>query len=141
MELAIVLPFLTLLMFGIIEFGFMFRTAARVQMAARECARAAAAGDPPATMDARRAESTASLDAARLTATYQYRAALIGGGWGSWKTLGTSGTLNDAPRQSQVRVTLEYRYPLIMRGMFTSMADDVAAGTKTIGAQVVMLRS
>ena len=58
-ELALVLPLLLLLVFGIIDFGRMLNTQITLTEAAREGARAAALGHDPAQRVARTANGTA----------------------------------------------------------------------------------
>ena len=140
MEMALILPLLLLLVFGIIEFGWMLRCYQAVGQTAREGARSGAVNSTTAVMDSRvdtTAQDVYDLDPTKIvTRTYEYRTAVRasatepwgpfptgGNGGPAWSTLTTDGAGNNAKSDdkdySQIRVTLTYRYPLITGGMFS----------------------
>ena len=139
-ELAIVLPWLIILLFGILEMGLMFSSWLHLKTTAREGARAAAVGATPAEIYTRMAAVGGALDTSELSATLEYRQYVAGGSWGAWTTLGSDGYNNTAPAASHVRVTLSYNHKLAIPGLFRRLADDPEQATKTLQAQVTMRR-
>lgn len=128
-EMALILPLLMALLFGIIEFGWMLRTYQAVGQAAREGARSGALGSDTGTIDSRvvdTARDVYQLDPARFgnPKTFEYRTYVRSGSdWvlGTDWTEFTSGNpaAADAANYSQIRVTLTYNYPLITGGLFS----------------------
>lgn len=139
-EMALVVPLLVLLMFGIAELGLMMHSLMQVRNVAREGARQASVGATPQDVRNRMIATVGNLDTGAMRFTLQYRTYSPGGSWGAWTTLGTDGDRNDAPSGSHVRVLVTYEHPLVMPGLFGRFADDSERGTKTLEAEVVMRR-
>ncbi len=140
-ELALVLPLLTLLLFGIIEFGLLFKDSLVLQQAGREGVRAAAIGATPAQVDVVVMAAAPTLKAENMTITKEYRL-WTGTTWSGWMALGTAldGSTNDAPPNSQVRVSIVYAHPLVTGGLFSWMATDEQNNTVTLRAVGVSRR-
>jgi Flp pilus assembly protein TadG len=141
LELAMITPVLTILLFAVCEFGFMFRSELQVNNIAREAARAAAAGETPTAIASQVTGLAGSLDQSRLTVTLQRRAYVSGSTWSTtWYTLGTSGTLNDASLHDIVRATAAYQHHLTFGGLFTFLLTNPSQGAKTLTSRVSMVR-
>jgi len=139
-EMAIVVPVLALLLFGVIEVGLVFRDAAVLEAACREGVRAAALGNGTATVQDRVAAAATGLVAASVTVATHYRT-YDNGVWGNWTLLPPGGAApNGAPTGSQVRVTLSYPHRLIAGGLFPGLMTDPQNKTLTIHASLVMRR-
>ncbi len=140
-ELAVVLPLLLMLLFGIIEFGLLFKDSLVLQQASREGARAAAVGATPTQAQNTVVSSAPTIDSAAMTVTCDYRT-WNGSAWTSWMQLGTAadGSTNNAPPGSQVRVSVSYAHPLITGGLFSWMATDSENNTVNLQAVAVSRR-
>lgn len=141
-EFALVLPLLLALLFGIIEFSFVFKDQLAIQQAAREGARVAAVGRPIAEIDSRVISAAAGLTVANLSHTAMERI-YSNGAWTDWVAIGDktdgSGT-NDAPQGAQVRLTCTYTHTLITGPLFASLIGRPGATTMTLNSQIVMRR-
>ena len=115
-------PVIIVLLFGIIEFGTMFKDVLAINEAAREGARSAAVGNPTATITTRVDASVPTLDSTQLTTTYQYRT-LTSGTWSSWSTLTDSSGLNAAPSGAQIRSPFHTRIRWLRVACFHSSRD------------------
>lgn len=140
-ELAVVLPVLMLLLFGIMEMGMLFKDVLMLQESVREGARTAEVGAVPSQITSTVQTSAVSLNMAQMTITSQYRT-WSGTAWNAWTTLGTSasGTSNNAPSASQIMVSASYNHMLIVRGLFGFIATDAAKTMVTINASSVVRR-
>ncbi len=141
-ELAIVLPVLLLLLMGSIEVGMILRAQSRLLMLGRIAARAAAAGEAEALILDRIQNAAPNIDLDRLTLTLEVKTYTGGGTWDeNWMPLYDDGEHNFAPPNSIVRVTLEYRYRLLVPGLFGFLVDDPKEGTRTLRVRVAMPRT
>lgn len=124
-ELALVLPVVLLMLFGIVEMGLLFKDHLMNQQAVREGARAAALGAVPAQVVSAVSSVASTLDPSRFTVWCEYRV-WSGTGWSGWMTLGTSndGTANNAPPGAQIKISSTYRHRLITGALFRWLADD-----------------
>jgi Flp pilus assembly protein TadG len=138
-ELAIVLPVLMLMLFGIMEMGLLFKDVLMLQQGVREGGRTGALGSVPTQVSSVVTSSAASLDSTKLTVTSQYRT-WNGTTWDSWVTLGTSGTTNNAPSGSQIKVSAAYDHMLVTGGLFSFIATDTNKTKVTINASSVVRR-
>jgi Flp pilus assembly protein TadG len=138
-ELAVVLPVLVLMLFGIMEMGLLFKDVLMLQQGVRERGRTAALGAVPTQIVATVKSSAVSLDATKLVVTTYYRT-WNGTGWDAWSGLGTGGTSNNAPPGSQVKVTAKYDHMLVTGGLFGFIATDTAKTKVTISASSVVRR-
>jgi Flp pilus assembly protein TadG len=137
-EFALVLPVLMVMLFGIIEFGLIFKDVLAVNQAAREGARAGAVGNPTTTISARVSASATTLTAANLTITSTYRT-LTNGVWSNWTTLTDSAGANVAPPGAQVKVAISYPHNLVTGGLFSRIADP-NSNCITLNTSMVMRR-
>jgi len=138
--MAMVLPVLSVLLFGIIEVGMLVRDVSALNQLAREGARCAVVGDTPSSMIARIAISDGHLDGGQVITLCEYRtfneAAAT---FGAWTALGSDGSSNNAVDGDQVRVTL--RYPHVpVTGLFTGLTDGDGIDTLRLDASVTMRR-
>jgi Flp pilus assembly protein TadG len=140
-EFALVLPVLLALLFGIIEFGFLFKDQICVQQVAREGARAAAVGKVRTDVNNQIAASATTLTTANLTYEVAYRT-YTNGAWSAYTTLGTlaDGSANDAPQGAQIRVSTHYVHPFCTGSLFSSLIGRPGTTTMTLNAQMVMRR-
>lgn len=141
-EFALILPLLLALLFGIMEFGFVFKDQLSIQQAAREGARVAAVGRPVAEINSRITSAAGSIILANLTYATTSRT-YTSGAWSSWVTVAdkTDGTgLNDAAQGAQVRVVCTYNHPLLTGPLFASLIGRPGATQMTLTAQMVMRR-
>jgi len=140
-ELAMVLPVLVFLLFGIIEFGLMVKDVVGLNQAAREGARCAVVGATLATIGARIDASAPTIDTSQLTELYEYRSYDADyGTWSSWTVLGETEGHNNASDGDQVRITLHYPHPLVTGGIFAYLADADNPGTIGLGTAIIMRR-
>jgi len=141
-EMAIVAPILAVLLFGIIEFGFLFRDVLGLRQAAREGVRIAAAGATTTEIIDRIESSSPLQRTEQFDISLEYR--LYASGWGEWYTLGDIGSgstaQNNAPSGAQVRVAIDYPHPLVTGGLFSGLADSPDSQTVTLRTQAVMRR-
>lgn len=141
-ELAVVLPVLLLLLLGSIEVGLMLRTQSKLLMLGRIAARAAAAGEAEERIWERIMNAAPNFDPDRMTLTLEVRTYTGGGTWDEeWQPLYDDGEHNAAPPNSIVRVTLEYRYRLMVPGLFPFLVDDPQEGTRTLRVRMAMPRT
>jgi Flp pilus assembly protein TadG len=130
------------LLFGIIEFGFLFKDQLAIQQVAREGARTVAVGRMCSEVIARMIGSAATLTTANLTYDLAYRT-YSGGTWSSWLTLGdrTDGSgQNDAPQGAQVRVRTHYAHSFLTGSLFARLIGSPGATSLTLNAEMVMRR-
>jgi len=137
-EFALVLPLLMVLLFGIIEFGLIFKDVLAINQAAREGARAAAVGNTTSTVSARVTASATTLTTANITITSSYRT-YTNGVWSGWTTLTNSGDSNAAPSGAQVKVALSYPHTLVTGGLFSRIAEP-NSNRITLNTSMVMRR-
>lgn len=138
-EMALVTPLLITLLFGIIEFGFIFKDLLMIHQAAREGARVAAVGAPSTEILDRVQESAATLNLDGLTITPEFRT-YSSGGWTEWGTLTDDGSVNDAPANAQIRVNLTYVHPLACGPFFGRLVGDAGATSVNLATGMVMSR-
>ena len=140
-ELALVLPVLLLLLFGILEFGLLFKDALLLQQACREAARAAAVGATPSQIEDTVTAAAPTLNSDNMEVTSEYRT-WEGSGWSKWMDLGTAsdGSSNDAPAGSQIRVSVTYLHPLITGGLFSWMATEPNENAVELSSRAVCRR-
>jgi Flp pilus assembly protein TadG len=141
-EFALVLPLLMALLFGIIEFGFLFKDQLTLQQAAREGSRTAAVGRLCSEVNARIVASASTLTTASLTYDKMYRT-YASGVWSAWTTLGdrtdTSGQ-NNAPQGAQIRVRAHYVHQFLTGSLFARLIGRPGATSLTLNAEMVMRR-
>lgn len=140
-ELAIIMPTLVIILFGIIEVASLGKDTVALNHLAREGVRCAAVGATPTLISAHINASATGIDLSKLTTLYEYRtfntATLT---YSAWVALGTADGRNNAVAGDQIRVTLWYGHPLVTGGLFLGMADDSDDGNMTIGATATMCR-
>lgn len=141
-EFALVLPLLLALLFGIIEFGFIFKDQLSLQQAAREGARVAAVGRGVTEINTRIAGCASGLVLARLTYTKSWRT-YANGVWTGWTSMAdrTDGSGdNDAPQGAQVRVQCNYTHALLTGPLFARLIGRPGASTIPLQAEMVIRR-
>lgn len=141
-EFALVLPVLMALLFGIIEFGFVFKDQLAVLQAAREGARIAAVGRPVAEINARIVSTATGLTTANLTYTTTSRT-YTNGAWSAWATVGdaTDGSgNNDAAQGAQIRVYCTYTHAMLTGPLFANLIGRPGDTTMPLYATTVMRR-
>ena len=139
-EAALLTPLLITLLFGIIEFGFVFKDLLVVHQAAREGARIAAVGATTTEIASRIDNSAPTLTIADLTIVLEYRT-YSGGIWSAWGTLGDIGGYeNDAPANAQIRVSLTYLHPLACGPFFSRFVGDPGDTTVNLDTAMIMCR-
>ena len=141
-EFALVLPLLLALLFGIIEFGFLFKDQLAIQQSAREGSRTAAVGRVRSEVNARIVGSAATLTPANLTYDVMYRT-YDGSTWSSYVTVGdrTDGSgQNDAPQGAQIRVRTHYVHPFMTGALFANLVGRPGATSLTLHATMAMRR-
>ena len=112
-EMALVIPVLITMLFGMLEFGMMFSEQTVLTHAAREGARAASLGATTSRILDTIATCTGTLRAANLaTPILRYRT-WNGSSWSAWQTLTDSGDTNCARSGDQVSVSLQYTHALV----------------------------
>jgi len=140
-ELAMVLPLLLLLLFGIIEFGWLAQDRAELGQVAREGARIAAVGGTPDRITAAIYANTTTVTDAELTVVYRYRTwDSSGSSWGGWSTLGADGDQNTAQRGDQIQIKLEYPHKLLVPGLMGPVMGADENGRVNVSANSVMMR-
>ena len=139
-EAALLTPLLITLLFGIIEFGFVFKDLLVIHQAAREGARLAAIGAPTTEISDRVQNSAPTLTIADMAVALEYRT-YFGGSWSSWGTLGdVGGVENDAPANAQIRVSITYLHPLACGSFFSRFVGDPGDTTVNLDTAMVMCR-
>jgi len=124
-EFAIVLPLLLILLFGVIDFGFLINRNTMINNAAREGGREAMFGSDVSTIEARIRDAAAILDQDRLTVTITCTTP---------DRLPCPGAYDDnwaAGGSVLVQVDYEYRY-------ITPVADMFGIGPPTLSSTVEM---
>ncbi len=144
-EMVLVTPILLVLLFGIIEFGLIFKDIAILKQATREGARSAAIGAPTTQIISQVRSSAATISPDDLTIELKYRT--YSDGWPSWDTAPTLGDIgngetaqNDAPQGAQIRVQVSYPHQLISGRLFSGLADNPDSRTMTLTTSSVMRR-
>ncbi len=144
-EMVLVTPILLVLLFGIIEFGLIFKDIAILKQATREGVRTAAVGETTTQIISQVRSSAATISPDALTIELKYR--VYSGGWPSWDsapTLGNTGSgesaQNDAPQGAQIRVQVSYPHQLISGRLFSGLADDPDTQTMTLTTSSIMRR-
>lgn len=137
-EAALVTPMLITMLFGIIEFGFIFKDLLMLHQAAREGVRVAAIGATTAEIDTRVQESTGDLILTEDDIVAEFRT--YNGGWSDWGTLGDFEGENNAPQNAQIRVTISYEHALICGSFFGRFTGDPGATTLPLTSSMVMSR-
>jgi len=139
-EAALLTPLLITLLFGIIEFGFVFKDLLVVHQAAREGARIAAVGATTAEIANRIDNSAPTLTIDDLTIALEYRT-YSGGSWSAWGTLGDASEYeNDAPANAQIRVSLTYLHPLACGSFFSRFVGEPGDTTVNLNTAMIMCR-
>lgn len=140
-EFALILPLLLGLLFGIVEFGLLFKDQLSIQQAAREGSRTAAVGRLRSEVNNRIANSVPTLTTANLTYDVMYRT-FNGASWSSYVTLGdaANGTANDAPQGAQIRVRTHYLHQFATGSLFARLIGKPGATNMTLHAEMVMRR-
>lgn len=143
-EMAIVVPFLVLLVFGILEVGLLMKDYLGLNQAAREGARIASIGSPVSTIDARIIASAPSIDVSRLTWSGEWRAYDSSGTWGTWTVLADEGygsdLRNNAKPGSQVKISVELEHQLVTGQVMDFLSDADKPGTVTLGSSMILRR-
>jgi len=144
-EMVLVTPILLVLLFGIIEFGLIFKDVAIIKQATREGARTAAVGATTAEIISQVKSSAATISPDDLTIELKYR--VYSGGWPSWDSAPTLGNIgsgetaqNDAPQGAQIRVQVSYPHQLISGKLFSGLADDPDSHIMTLTTSSIMRR-
>lgn len=141
-EFALVLPLLLALLFGIMEFGFLFKDQLSLQQCAREGARVAAVGRGVAEVNARITGCAHGLVLNRLTFTKTWRT-YANGVWSEWTTMAdrTDGSGdNDAPQGAQIRIACTYEHYLLTGPLFARLIGRPGATSMTLQAEMVIRR-
>ena len=146
-ELSLVLVLLLMLVMGIMEFGILFRNYLDVSQSVIAGCRSASLGSSTGVVTNRITNTATALglDSQRLTSTtLQYRTYTKStGAWSGWITLGdaASGYNNapsDASTDSQIRIAVNYTYPLAT-GTFLSPVIGTG-GNVTLSGTCAMRR-
>ena len=96
-ELAFVMPLLTLLIFGVLEFGLLAKNSQSLNHVAREAVRVATTGATVAQIRSHIVDTSPALKVSNLTSTAEYRMwDPDTGTWGEWTTLTDNGLSNIA---------------------------------------------
>ena len=141
-ELAVVTPVLALLLFGIVDFGLMFRSKMQLTSLAELAARAAASGETPGRIAEDMAGTTTGLEPDKLSITLQYRGYVGNSTWDdAWYTVGTIGERNSAPLFSKIRAVANDEHQLVVPGLFHDFMPMSPDGKRIISAEVSMLRT
>jgi len=106
-EFGIVSLLLFMLLAGILEWGLMFSDILHLQQAARVGARAAAIGDTTTDITTKIQNAAPTLQQAKMVITLKYSS---DDGATFTNTLGDSGSENDAPTGSLIRVHIGYQH-------------------------------
>jgi Flp pilus assembly protein TadG len=141
-EFALVLPLLLALLFGIIEFGMLFKDQLAILQAAREGSRIAAVGRPIGEIQARITSSASTITLAYLTYDIMSRT-YSNGAWTTWVPVGDktdgSGT-NDAVQGAQIRIRCTYQHALLTGPLFANLIGRPGASSVPLYATMVMRR-
>lgn len=144
-EAALITPLLITLLFGIIEFGFIFKDLLLLHQAAREGARVAAVGATTSEIETRILGSTSQLNLTAEDITPQQSTSpaefrTYNAGWSNWGALGDYEDENNAPSNAQIRISIEYDHPLVCGGLFGRLTDNPGAEYFTLTTNMVMSR-
>jgi len=144
-EMVLVTPILLVLLFGIIEFGLIFKDIAILKQATREGVRTAAVGQTTTQITSQVQASAATIPSDELTTELKYRT--YSNGWPSWDTASILGDVgsgetaqNDAPPGAQIRVNVSYPHQLISGRLFSGLADNPDSQTMTLTTSSIMRR-
>jgi len=144
-EMVLVTPILLMLLFGIIEFGLIFKDIAILKQATREGARTAAVGATTTQIISQVMSSAATISPDDLTIELKYR--VYSGSWPSWDSAPTLGNIgsgesaqNDALQGAQIRVHVSYPHQLISGRLFSSLADNPDSQIMTLTTSSIMRR-
>lgn len=139
-EFALVAPILVIFLFGVIEFGLIFKDLLILNQAAREATRAGALGKPTAMMTAVMTTSGATLTTGSIV-YYLERGVYSGGTW-TYTTLTDTGNplTNSAITGDYVRVRLVYPHTLVTGKLFCRIANAQNGTALTLRASTVMRR-
>jgi len=129
-EFGLVALLLFLLLAGILEWGLMFSDILHLQQAARVGARAAAIGDTTSTIRTKIRNATPTLQQAKMVITLRYS---TDGGTTFPFVLGDSGSENNAPIGSLIRVHIGYQHQYL-----TSLVNP--GSSRYLSSDVVMQR-
>jgi len=118
-EMALVIPTLLVLIFGVTDMGLMLKDYLALNQVAREAARSAALGSSASTVRAQALKwaQTAGLDVSLLWVEIEYTAPQTGG--------------SSPPSPGQVVVTAYYPHKFLM-GSFLSLPDAVRMRTAVV---------
>ncbi len=94
-EMAIVMPLLIILLFGILEIGLMIKDYLGINQVAREAARVAIVGSSMSVIDARATTAAPTIDASNLQWDADFRA--YNAGTASWSATGAPNTRCPSP--------------------------------------------
>jgi len=144
-EMVLVTPILLMLLFGIIEFGLIFKDIAILKQATREGVRTAAVGQTTTQIISQVQASAATISSDDLTIELKYR--VYSSGWPSWDTAPTLGNIgsgetaqNDALPGAQIRAQASYPHQLISGRLFSGLADSPDGQTMTLTTSSIMRR-
>lgn len=139
-EFALVAPVLIIFLFGVIEFGLVFKDLLILNQAAREAARAGALGRPTTTMVAAMTAAAATLNTGKIT-YYLERGVYSSGTW-TYTTLTDGGNplANTALTGDYIRVRLVYPHQLVTGKLFTRFANAADGTAIRLQASTVMRR-
>lgn len=138
-EYAILVPVVFVLIFGIIEMGYLFSDLLIVSHACTEGARVAGIGETTTGVDAVIADHTVMLYGENLDVSCSYRS-WIGAGWSSWQTLTDGVSQNSASTGDEVRISVVYTHPLIAGGFFPGLADEPGGNSIELDASRITRR-
>ena len=143
-EMAIVMPLLVLLVFGILEVGLLRKDYLGLNQAAREGARIASIGSPLSTIDARIMASAPSIDVSRLTWSGEWCEYDASGAAGAWTALADTGygsdLRNNAKPGSQVKISVELQHRLVTGQVMDFLSDADKPGTVTLRSSMILRR-
>ena len=140
-ELALITPLLLLLLFSIIEVGFMVQNRTALGQAAREGARLGAVGVTVSQVDEAIDQSLNTISPSAITRTYQFRRWNQNTQtWMGWETLTDSGGRNIAPRGSQLRIGLHFQHQLMIPGLMGPLLKANEDGEVRLEADSLMMR-
>lgn len=137
-----VAPLLMLLLFGVIEFGLLFKDLLALNQCAREGARLAALGGTTTQVRNRIASAARTLRSNNIVIVLEYRTR-SGGTWGSWTTLGNTGgtpARNNAPTGAQIRVRLTYPHQFATGGLLRCLFPTGDSGSVPVRTVMVARR-
>ncbi len=144
-EMVLVTPILLVLLFGIIEFGLIFKDVAILKQATREGARTAAVGAATTEIINQVKASVVTISPDELTIELKYRT--YSAGWPSWDTAPALGDIgsgetaqNSAVQGDQIRVKVSYPHELISGRLFSGLADNPDSRTMTLTTSSIMRR-